>query len=585
MAYWSSMLLLLLLLALLVEVGGAKCGWNDTAIRFPFGLKHDQDQSAYPGFELSCRGEHTVLEFPKLSLKFFVQDIDYRAQRINLYDPDNCIKRKLLEIPDLPSISPFLFAGDELTSYSLFNCSIEGVSGLYYKSRSCLAGPGYLIYYAKSQTAIEDLPLYCSKLNNFTTPFLDVLDNDNDDNELILRWLEPNCKHCEENGKSCRLNNPTNLKSIECFHHEDTTLGAAVLTVVLILVYHARNSNKQATEHKLRIERFLEDYNAMKPSRYTHADIKRMTSQFREKLGEGAYGTVYKGELSADVLVAVKILNNSKGNGEEFINEVGTIGRIHHVNVVRLVGYCADGANRALVYEFLPNGSLQQFISSPDSVHFLGWEKLKDITLGIAKGIEYLHQGCDQRILHFDIKPQNVLLDDNFTPKISDFGLAKLCSKDQSIVSITTARGTMGYIAPEVFSRNFGMISYKSDIYSFGIMLLEMVGGKKITDVKEEVYYPEWIYNLLEEGEDLVIHIDKEEDTKIAKKLAIVGLWCIQWHPTDRPSMKVVVQMLEREEKLTLPPNPFASTDSTKTVVDMPRRRMNLDLETITELE
>ncbi|BBG97009.1 nuclear factor Y, subunit C11 [Prunus dulcis] len=135
------------------------------------------------------------------------------------------------------------------------------------------------------------------------------------------------------------------------------------------------------------------------------------------------------------------------------------MGHIHHVNVIRLVGFCADGFRRALVYEFLPNGSLQDFISSPDNKNsFLGWDKMQDIALAIAKGIEYLHQGCDQRILHFDIKPHNVLLDHNFTPKISDFGLAKLCSKDQSIVSMTTARGTMGYIAPEVFSRNFGNV-------------------------------------------------------------------------------------------------------------------------------
>ena len=367
------------------------------------------------------------------------------------------------------------------------------------------------------------------------------------------------------------------------------TLGAVVLTVLLVVAYRAYRSNKQEKEHQQRIERFLEDYKALKPSRYSYADIKHITAQFKENLGEGAYGTVFKGKLSHEFFVAVKILNSSKGNGEEFINEVGTIGRIHHVNVVRLVGYCADGFRRALVYEFLPNGSLQQYISSPDSNDFLGWEKLKDITLGIAKGIEYLHQGCDQRILHFDIKPHNVLLDHNFTPKISDFGLAKLCSKDQSIVSMTTARGTMGYIAPEVFSRNFGNVSYKSDIYSFGMMLLEMVGGRKITDVKEDntsqVYYPEWIYNILEEGEDLRIHIEEEGDAKIAKKLAIVGLWCIQWHPADRPTMKAVVQMLEGQEKLTLPPNPFASAGPTKTIVDMPRRRMNLELEAIAELE
>ena len=366
-------------------------------------------------------------------------------------------------------------------------------------------------------------------------------------------------------------------------------LGGAVLVAVLVLAYRAYSSNKQEKENQMRIERFLDDYKALKPSRYSYADIKHITCQFKEKLGEGAVGTVFKGKLSDDFFVAVKLLNSSKGDGEEFVNEVGTIGRIHHVNVVRLVGYCADGFIRALVYEFLPNGSLQRFISSPDNKHFLGWKNLQHIALGIAKGIDYLHQGCDQRILHFDIKPHNVLLDQNFTPKIADFGLAKLCSKDQSIVSMTTARGTMGYIAPEVFSRNFRKVSYKSDVYSFGMVLLEMVGGRKISDVAEDnisqIYYPEWIYNLLEEGDDLRIHIGEEGDAIIAKKLAIMGLWCIQWHPVNRPSMKAVVHMLEGEENLTMPPNPFISTDSTKKVDSKPKRLMNLELEAVAELD
>ena len=329
---------------------------------------------------------------------------------------------------------------------------------------------------------------------------------------------------------------------------------------------------KDDRAYRLRIEKFLEDYSALKPSRYTYADIKRITNQFKDKLGQGAYGTVFKGKLSNDILVAVKILNNLKGNGEEFINEVATIGQIHHVNVVRLVGYCAEGLRRALVYEYLPNDSLDKYISSAASRgnHSLSWETLQDIALGIAKGVEYLHQGCDQRILHFDIKPHNVLLDYNFKPKISDFGLAKLCSRDQSIVSVTTVRGTIGYIAPEVFSKNFGNVSYKSDVYSFGMLLLEMIGARKNTTATNEIYYPEWIYNLLEEGEDLRIQIEEEGDIKIAKKLAIVGLWCIQWHPMDRPTMKVVVQMLEGQEVLNMPPNPFVSTDQLTTKTKTP---------------
>ncbi|KAL7254273.1 hypothetical protein ACSBR1_008635 [Camellia fascicularis] len=251
----------------------------------------------------------------------------------------------------------------------------------------------------------------------------------------------------------------------------------SLLVVVIIAMYCVLRLIIIKREDQAKIERFLEDYKVLKPARYSYADIKNITNKFKDKRGQGGYGIVYKGKLSNDVHVAVKILDNVKGNGDEFINEVGTIGTIHHINnVVRLVGYCADGFKRALVYEFLPNHSLEKFILSKHEKNSLGWEKLHDIALGIAKGIDYLHQGCNQRILHFDIKPHNILLDHNFNPKISDFGLAKLCSKEQSVVSMTAARGTVGYIAPEVFSRNFGKVSCKSDVYSFGMLLLEMVG-------------------------------------------------------------------------------------------------------------
>uniref|UniRef100_A0A803R2C5 Protein kinase domain-containing protein n=1 Tax=Cannabis sativa TaxID=3483 RepID=A0A803R2C5_CANSA len=603
--FWSFTLFLLLGLSINIEASQTQCKesrcGNGPAIRFPFRVKDGQpNHCGYPGFELSCRGKRTVLELPK-SVKLFVKSIDYKSQVIKLYDPNDCLFGQLLKINGL-SVSPLYFAKFELRNYTMFNCSGLERNALYGIGMDfpCLSGPdGYQVIAVYSSSAIEDVPLAsCNKMYDIiSVPYtLFAVDR----KYLYMNWAKPNCSRCGVLGYGCRLKNNDTKSETECYAYPKpsqtkkfvtigVTIGTAVLTLLLVVAYRAYNSNKQEKENQRRIESFLEDYKALKPSRYSYSDIKHITGEFKEKLGEGAYGAVFKGKLSAEFFVAVKILHSSKGNGDEFINEVGTIGRIHHINVVRLVGYCADGFRRALVYEFLPNGSLQQYISSPDSDHFLGWEKLMDITLGIAKGVEYLHQGCDQRILHFDIKPHNVLLDQNFIPKISDFGLAKLCSKDQSMVSMSTARGTMGYIAPEVFSRNFGNVSYKSDIYSFGMVLLEMVGGKKITDVKEDntsqVYYPEWIYNLLEEGEDLRIHIEKEEDAKIAKKLAIVGLWCIQWHPTDRPSMKVVVQMLEGGEKLTLPPNPFGSTGQPKSIVDMPRRRKNPELEAISELE
>jgi serine/threonine protein kinase len=389
-------------------------------------------------------------------------------------------------------------------------------------------------------------------------------------------------------GKKCRWKNNTTKGGgggdIECFvcNVERKTIqisksvifataGSILLGLVTIALVKIYLHFREKEEDRVRIDKFLEDYRAQKPARFSYADIKRITGGFKEKLGEGAHGTVFKGKLSSEILVAVKILNNTQGEGKEFITEVEIMGKIHHINVVRLLGFCADGIHRALVYNFFANGSLQSFIFPPDNKdHFMGWEKLQQIAFGIAKGIEYLHEGCNHPILHFDINPHNVLLDDTFTPKISDFGLAKICSKNLSMVSMTAARGTLGYMAPEVLSRNFGNVSLKSDIYSYGMLLLELVGGRKNVDSSSStenfnVLYPEWIHNLLEG--DIHIHIEDEGDVKIAKKLAIVGLWCIQWQPMNRPSIKTVVQMLETEcfNQLNFPPNPFHSTTSITT--------------------
>ncbi|EYU37102.1 hypothetical protein MIMGU_mgv1a023653mg, partial [Erythranthe guttata] len=419
-------------------------------------------------------------------------------------------------------------------------------------------------------------------------------------NDFYLEWSEPACSICEDKGKRCSsYNSTTSDRHIQCVDQLPTTnhhgtfvnifvcsffdifvmdwfknltymfcfkgFGSILVAIILAAFVYLYIRVRTYRENRTMIGKFLRDYKALKPSRFSYSDIKRITHQFSEKLGEGGYGIVYKGKLNNEIVVSVKVLNNSNGNGEEFVNEVSTIGRIHHVNIVRLLGFCADGFRRALVYEFLPNGSLEKSIFQAGSNRItLDWEKLKDIALGIAKGIEYLHEGCEQQILHFDIKPQNVLLDHNLNPKICDFGLAKLCSKEQSAVTMTAARGKMGYIAPEVLSRTFGRVSYKSDVYSFGLLLLEMVGGRKNEDHNvdntSQVYFPQWIYNHIN-AEDNPLWAKNEEGNSIARKLSIVGLWCIQWCPTDRPSMKAVVQMLEGEcDDLTMPPNPFPAT-------------------------
>ncbi|XP_073117557.1 LEAF RUST 10 DISEASE-RESISTANCEUS RECEPTOR-LIKE PROTEIN KINASE-like 2.7 isoform X2 [Elaeis guineensis] len=241
----------------------------------------------------------------------------------------------------------------------------------------------------------------------------------------------------------------------------------------LVIFWRSKSNNAQ------NIEEFLGNYGSLAPKRFKYSDLKKITNSFHDKIGEGGYGIVYKGSLQGGRLVAVKFLRNSRGDGEEFVNEVVSIGRTSHVNVVSLIGFCLEGSKRALIYDYMPNGSLEKYIYSEKPRTTLGWEKLYEIAIGIARGLEYLHRGSNTRIVHFDIKPHNILLDQDFCPKIADFGLAKLCPPKDSILSVTCARGTIGFIAPEVFSRNFGVVSTKSDVYSYGMMVLEMVGGRK----------------------------------------------------------------------------------------------------------
>ncbi|XP_021298833.1 LEAF RUST 10 DISEASE-RESISTANCE LOCUS RECEPTOR-LIKE PROTEIN KINASE-like 2.1, partial [Herrania umbratica] len=283
------------------------------------------------------------------------------------------------------------------------------------------------------------------------------------------------------------------------------------------------------------------------------------------------YGDVYRGKLlDGRYVAAVKILKKSKSNGEEFVNEVASISRTSHVNVVTLLGFCFEGGRRALVYEFVPNGSLEKFIFQEKAGHRqLEWETLYQIAVGIARGLQYLHRGCNTRILHFDIKPHNILLDADFCPKISDFGLAKLCPEKESAISMTAARGTTGYIAPEVFSRNFGRGSHKSDVYSYGMMILEMVGGRKNINVEvdrtSQIYFPHWIHDRIELDEDLGLQgiIDGDDQERV-RQMIIVSLWCIQTDPSNRPPMSRMVEMLEGSiDSLNIPPKPFLSSPPT----------------------
>ncbi|CAA0830873.1 Protein kinase superfamily protein [Striga hermonthica] len=603
------------------ECQPASCHPSGPIIRFPFRLigRHPA-RCGYPGFDLSCNptsnsptnSTEFVFQFPvrasarhivlPIAARATVQEIDYRSQviRVSVLN-GSCLPARVPQVNSTPS--PFemhyrYYRPND--GYTLFNCS--GGAEPTYRSGpiNCLGHGGYRVFAYQSYYSVTDWPLsMCVKMYNisYISDVIFVGPNEFPGDDTQLHWSDPSCGDCEAMGRFCRLrrngaNNETECYEIPREPHEQRRQGLSrniTITIVLVSIFvtavassaafYVLNKKHKERKQQRRIERFLDDYKALRPMRYTYSDIKRITDGFRHKLGQGGYGTVFKGQLSSDIPIAVKILNHTKGNnnnkGEDFLNEVATIGKIRHVNVVRLVGYCADGYQRALVYEYLENDSLEKYISSGNQGRTLGWEKMLQIAIGIAKGIDYLHQGCNQRILHFDIKPHNILLDHNLNPKVADFGLAKLCSKEQSIVTMTAARGTVGYIAPEVFSRNFGRVSYKSDIYSFGMLLLDMVGGRRSfggeahrgssssnSSSSSEIYFPEWMYKQLEKGEDIAIEIDKVEESSVVRRLIIVGLWCIQWYPADRPSTKVVIRMLEGESMPIMPPNPFAPSKS-----------------------
>jgi len=275
---------------------------------------------------------------------------------------------------------------------------------------------------------------------------------------------------------------------------------------------------------------------------------------------------VYKGELPNGLLVAAKVLKVSmnKKVQEAFMAEIGTIGRTYHVHLVRLYGFCFDANTKALVYEFLENGSLEKYLYGDEGSTStrLEWGTLHSIAVGTAKGIRYLHEECQQRIVHYDIKPANILLTADYTPKVADFGLARLGERENTHMSLTGGgRGTPGYAAPELWMAL--PASEKCDVYSFGMVLFEILGRRRNFDPRRgesKEWFPRWVWEKYEQGEiEYVVSCDGigEVDMEKAEIMCKVALWCVQFQPAARPSMCNVVRMLEGEMAIVPPANPF----------------------------
>ncbi|XP_059454519.1 putative receptor protein kinase ZmPK1 [Corylus avellana] len=293
--------------------------------------------------------------------------------------------------------------------------------------------------------------------------------------------------------------------------------------------------------------------------KFSYAELKKATRGFSEEIGRGGGGVVYKGVLSDHRVAAIKRLNEAAQGEAEFMGEVSSIGRLNHMNLIEMWGYCAEGKQRLLVYEYMERGSLADNLSSAT----LNWEKRFEIALGTAKGLAYLHEECLEWILHCDIKPQNILLDSNFRPKVADFGLSKLLNRGGSDNMTSRIRGTRGYMAPE-WVYNLPITS-KVDVYSYGIVVLEMVTGKSQTNILtvdgggviEQGGVVTWVRDKVKKAATRKeSRIEEIVDPMMAGKYEMgkmevvirVALQCVEEDKDARPTMRQVVEMLLRWE-------------------------------------
>ncbi|KAI9128102.1 hypothetical protein K1719_001095 [Acacia pycnantha] len=595
------------------------CG-NIKNISYPFWGSERPEYCGHPEFKLDCHDDYaeiTIMSYNYRVLQVNYSDYSLRVVRTDFWN-NSCptyFKNNSIDF------TLFEYRGDSHNLTLLYDCPSPPSSLTYFRSTqlNCSEyGTEVVSYFLTEVPEIDATTGTCAY--TLIVPILESQVRILQENSTVenlkaaihegfgLVWEADKglCYDCRTSGGQCGYN--TSLSEFTCYcrdgpvpstcrsrkTHQGTLLaiaisaGAGGLALISVLIIYIKKKRFRTENGKIfgggrdyhdhNLQSLMRNYGSLAPKKYSYSEVKRMTKSFSNKLGEGGYGVVYKASLPDGRLVAVKVIRESKGSGEEFLNEVASISRTSHVNIVTLLGFCFERNKGVLIYEYMSNGSLDNFIykrGSPNAFCTLEWKVLYQVAIGIARGLEYLHRGCNTRILHLDIKPQNILLDEEFSPKISDFGLAKICQKRESIVSILGTRGTIGFIAPELFNRAFGGVSHKADVYSYGMLVLEMVGGRKNYDSggsqTDELYFPDWIYKDLEHGKhpasSVVITV---EDDEMVRKMTLVSLWCIQTNPFDRPAMSKVVEMLEGPlQSLSVPPKPTLQCPTKSTVTQL----------------
>uniref|UniRef100_A0A7N2L117 non-specific serine/threonine protein kinase n=1 Tax=Quercus lobata TaxID=97700 RepID=A0A7N2L117_QUELO len=351
-----------------------------------------------------------------------------------------------------------------------------------------------------------------------------------------------------------------------------TTATVALLLCLLVCYLRTRKLRSKAKklESKAKNIAAAGDSNSSVPNLqvFSLADIEAATNKFsfENKLGEGGYGPVYKGVLPNRKEIAVKKLSKTSTQGfEEFKTEVMLTAKLQHVNLVRVLGFCIESDEKMLIYEYMPNKSLDYYLFDPIRRNILDWKKRIDIIDGITQGLLYLQEYSRMIIIHRDLKSSNILLDEEMKPKISDFGMARIFKKDEHEANTDRIVGTYGYIPPE-YARK-GVYSTKSDVYSFGVLLLQIISGKRTAfyhGLDEYVKLLEYAYELWKEGKGMEFMDPTLDDTTSSCKLIRcmqIALLCVQENAIDRPSMLEVSSMLKNETLVvTNPKKPAFST-------------------------
>ncbi|KAL8461342.1 hypothetical protein ACS0TY_032719 [Phlomoides rotata] len=337
---------------------------------------------------------------------------------------------------------------------------------------------------------------------------------------------------------------------------EDNTTRIVIAVVVPIVVCLILAVSAIIFLRKKKKQKSIEDpvnqIDAAESVQYAFSTIKAATNDFSDdnKLGQGGFGTVYKGKLPNDQEIAVKRLSRDSQQGDlEFKNEVLLLAKLQHRNLVRLLGFALEGIEKLLVYEFVENASLDLFIFDPINHLYLDWERRYKIIVGIARGILYMHEDSRLRIIHRDLKASNILLDKEMNPKIADFGMARLFGQDETRGTTSRIVGTYGYMPPEYIMH--GQFSIKSDVFSFGVLVLEIISGRKNSSLQSnqnvEVLlsyaWKNWRDGTIGNVVDPLLKSNSGSMSEMVRCIHI-GLLCVQENAGDRPTMASVVLML-----------------------------------------